>query len=115
MFRLTSGYFEGSVIEEGVRILDVGFFDLEQPIQDEIIRWAEEEKQFIIGVGKNVYGSGNGGRQFTIGADKKVYGLENGETVVKSIDEIVKAYEDSWEYEEELEAQDPDLVPVSEW
>jgi hypothetical protein len=91
-WKLLTGCFAGSVIEEG-KILDVPFNELDDDLQLRIRDWADS-KLSIIDDGENWAVPG--------GSDKPI-----------SLEDIKEQYEHSWESEETDEPVD--LIPVSQW
>ena len=96
-YKLLTGVFEGNVIEEGVPILDVPFEELDGEMQARILDWAESQ----VGIKYRLVDG-----EFFYRHATTISGL--------STDQLKEDYEFSWQ-SEEVEDEDIDLIPVSEW
>lgn len=96
-YKLLSGAFAGSIVEENQQILDVSFADLDDDMQLRVREWAEEqlERKYI-----EIDGGAN-------------YARKGSSNAPISINEIKEDYENSWDSEEADE--DADLKSLSEW
>ena len=88
-YRLLTGPFEGEVIEEGRKILDLAFEDLDTDLQLRIRTWAEDNYPIV------------GGEFVSPGGSDLPVGWRD----------IIEAYECSWDAEETDEPVS--LLPVS--
>jgi hypothetical protein len=92
-YKLLTGPFEGSIIEEGTQILDLPFRALDKDLQQRIRFWAEQNPLYV---------AIDGGANFA---------LKDGSPIL--MDDVTDAYESSWDSEETDEPIN--LNPVSEW
>lgn len=96
-YKLLTGVFEGSVVEEGTQILDIDFSQLDDDMQLRIREWAEQQL----------------GRKYIEINDGSDFAYKGGSDSPVSMNQIKQDYEESWDSEETEE--DVDLRPVSEW
>ena len=96
-YKLLSGAFAGSIVEENQQILDVDFAELDDDMQLRIREWAEQQL----------------GRKYIQIEDGTNYARKGGSGFAISMNEIKEDYENSWDSEETDE--DTDLKSLSEW
>lgn len=100
-YELLTGPFIGAVVEEGIRILDIPFADLDFDLRNRIREYAEHQVE----LGRFV--------KVFVGPtfNQDVYAYANGTSL--TWETIMEDYENGWQ---QMETQDPrTLGPASQW
>lgn len=104
-YRLLTGCFSGSIIEEG-SVLDVDFNELDSDLQSRIVDWATAQ------LGRKYLELELDNRQF-LGDGFSTFAYKHSPSNSIKWNEIKEDYEASWD-SEEIDA-DQNLKPLSEW